>query len=90
MGCHKERLRSPSLGDIYVALSPRIDTDDQSAWIMNYRAAGTQLLLWSKLPCNAVSGRQAVSPATGLIDRPAGLAFESVGVLTEAKWEMGS
>ena len=90
MGRHKERLRSPSLGDAYVALSPRIDTDDQSERIMNYRAAGTRLLPWSKLPCNAVSGRQAVSPATGLIDRPAWLAFESVGVLTEAKWVMGS
>lgn len=90
MGRHKELPRSPSFGDIYVAPSPRIDADDQSAWIMNYRAAGTQSLPWSRLPCNAVSGRQALSPATGLTDRPAWLAFESVGVLTEAKWVMGS
>ena len=90
MGRRKELLRSPSFGDIYVALSPRIDANDQSAWIMNYRAASTESLPWSKLLCDAVSRRQTPSPATGLIDGPAWLAFESVGVLTEAKWVLGS
>lgn len=67
MGRRKEPPRSPSFGEIYVALSLQIDANDQSAWMMNYRAASSESLPWSKWPWAAASGQHSPPLPLGLL-----------------------
>lgn len=78
----------PGLGRIDEALAQWMDAGDQSTWLINRRAAGTESLSRSKWACDPVSTQ---APRLGRVDRrPARPAFESVCVSVKATWAVGS